>query len=243
MGFFSSLSNAVSSACNAVKNAISSVCGSVSKTFDHMIENFAPTLRTASIVLHALSLVIPHPYLRVAVKVIDTALMILGLMKKDETTEDLGDRVLQAYEQDIKPADFSSYDDYIATLRNFKLDPEKSKGFSFAEKIAAGMTLHTWGLEQHMGIGSGEFLAYVLKDAPNVALGKGYFNQIRVEQMVKDIKNVGDVVKYFNRDLDVDRAQQVEQALVKIEQALHPDKSIDEIYTLIDEQKKPRSGH
>ncbi|MHA3116586.1 hypothetical protein E0H86_11810 [Acinetobacter sp. ANC 4635] len=241
MGWLSSavsaVGNAFSSACSAVGNAISNTFGNVTDTFSKTINDLGNVLTSASAILTALSVVIPHPQLRLVVKVIDSALVVLGLLKQNETTEDIGDMVLQAYEADIKPADFSSYDDYINTLRSFKLDPEKSAKFNFGEKISAGITVQAWGLEDKIGQGSSDLLVHILKDAPNILKGEGYFTEIRVQNIIGKIKDISDVAKYFSNKLNPDKNNDIEQDLVKAEQNLSPDKTVDEIYQELDKHK------
>lgn len=241
MGWLSSavstVSSAFSSACSAVGNAISNTFGNVTDTFSKTINDLGTVLTATSAILTALSIVIPHPQLRVAVKVIDSALVVLGLLKENETTEDIGDMALQAYEADIKPADFSSYDEYISALRNFKLDPEKSEKFNFGEKVSAGITIQAWGLEEKIGQGSSDLLVYILKDAPNVIKGEGYFTETRVQNIIGKIKDISDVAKYFSNKLNPDKNNDIEQELVKAEQNLNPDKSVDEIYQELDKYK------
>ncbi|NUF64282.1 hypothetical protein PYR74_07195 [Acinetobacter bereziniae] len=241
MGWLSSAVSAVSStfssACSAVGNAISNTFGNVTDTFSKTINDLGTVLTTTSAILTALSVVIPHPQLRLAVKVIDSALVVLGLLKENETTEDIGDMALQAYEADIKPADFSSYDEYISALRNFKLDPEKSEKFNFGEKVSAGITIQAWGLEEKIGQGSSDLLVYILKDAPNVIKGEGYFTETRVQNIIGKIKDISDVAKYFSNKLNPDKNNDIEQELVKAEQNLNPDKSVDEIYQELDKHK------
>ncbi|RZG67871.1 hypothetical protein [Acinetobacter junii] len=241
MGWLSSAVSAVSStfssACTAVGNAISNTFGNITDTFSKTINDLGTVLTTTSAILTALSVVIPHPQLRLAVKVIDSALVVLGLLKENETTEDIGDMALQAYEADIKPADFSSYDEYISALRNFKLDPEKSEKFNFGEKVSAGITIQAWGLEEKIGQGSSDLLVYILKDAPNVIKGEGYFTETRVQNIIGKIKDISDVAKYFSNKLNPDKNNDIEQELVKAEQNLNPDKSVDEIYQELDKHK------
>lgn len=241
MGWLSSavstVSSAFSSACSAVGNAISNNFGNVTDTFSKTINDLGTVLTATSAILTALSVVIPHPQLRLAVKVIDSALVVLGLLKENETTEDIGDMALQAYEADIKPADFSSYDEYISALRNFKLDPEKSEKFNFGEKVSAGITIQAWGLEEKIGQGSSDLLVYILKDAPNVIKGEGYFTETRVQNIIGKIKDISDVAKYFSNKLNPDKNNDIEQELVKAEQNLNPDKSVDEIYQELDKYK------
>ena len=178
------------------------------------------------------------PQLRPLAAVLDVALVVVGLLKPEETVEDIGDKVLQGYEQDIKPADFSTYNEYITAIRNVKLDPEKSKEFNFGEKITAGTTVMAWGMEEKLGQGSSDLLVHIIADAPNIAKGEGYFTESRVQNILDKIKDIADVAKYFSNKLNPDDNNRVEQELVKAEQGLNPDKSVDNIYQELDQHRQ-----
>lgn len=236
MGFWSSVGSAFSSACSAVGSAISNTFGAISNACTGTLNSISSVLMTAGAVLSALSVVMPQ--LRTAAAIVDVALTILGLLQPDETTEDLGDHVLQAYEADIKPADFSTYDDYISVIRNFKLDPEKSEKFNAGEKFAAGLSVQAWGMEEKFGTGSSNLLVHILNDVPNVAKGEGYFTEARITNILDTVKDVSDVAKYFSKKLNPDAENRIEQQLVKAEQVLNPDKSVENIYQELDQHRK-----
>ena len=236
MGLLGAISGAFSSACSAVGGAISSAFGSVSSTFSSAIENINSVVSIAAPIISALSLVMPQ--LRPLAKVLEVALVVVGLLKPEESIEEIGDKVLQSFDQDIKPADFSSYDEYISAIRNIKLDPEKSKEFNFGEKITAGTTVMAWGMEEKFGQGSSDLLAHIIKDAPNIAKGEGYFTEGRVQNILEKIKDVADVAKYFSNKLNPDDSNAVGKQLVAAEQELSPDKSKREIYQELDQHRK-----
>ncbi|GEM_PF-509716 len=240
MGWFSSacssIGSAFSSACSAVGGAISSAFGSVTSTFSNAISNIGSVLSTASTILSALSVAMPH--IAKIAAIVDIALTILNLQDQDENVEEIGEKVLEGYAQDIKPADFSSYDEYIAVIRNIKLDPEKSDKFNQGEKIAAGITVQSWGVEEKYGKGSSDFIAHILNDAPKLAKGEGYFTESRVQNVLDKIKSVADVAKYFSNKLNADDDNRVERDLVKAEQDLNPDKSVEDIYQELDQHRK-----
>ncbi len=170
------------------------------------------------------------PYIRTAIGVINVALTVVGLLKPNESVEDIGDMALQAQESGIEPADFSTYDEYMAEIRNFKLDTEKTKKYSFGEKACAGVAVQSWGMEEKLGDGSSEFLSLIVKDAKATEQGNGYFTEERVSEILKTIDNISDVSKYFKDKLTPEKNSQIEEQLVKIDQELNPDKTIDEIY-------------
>lgn len=247
MGFWSSVGSAFSSACSAVSSAFSSACsavsnaisntfGAISNTFSSAMESLGSVVSIAAPIISALSVVMPQ--LRPLAAVLDVALMVVGLLEPEETVEDIGDKVLQGYEQDIKPADFSTYNEYITAIRNVKLDPEKSKEFNFGEKITAGTTVMAWGMEEKLGQGSSDLLVHIIADAPNIAKGEGYFTESRVQNILDKIKDIADVAKYFSNKLNPDDNNRVEQELVKAEQGLNPDKSVDNIYQELDQHRQ-----
>lgn len=160
------------------------------------------------------------------------------MQDQDESVKDIGEKVLQGYELDIKPADFSTYEEYISAIRNVKLDPEKSDKFNVGEKMAAGITVQAWGVEEKYGKGSSDFIAHILNDAPNIAKGEGYFTESRVQNILDKITNIADVAKYFSNKLNPDTANMVGKQLLSAEQELSPDKSVREIYQELDQQRK-----
>lgn len=236
MGLLGAISGAFSSACSAVGGAISSAFGSVSSTFTNVMNNFGSVLSTASTILSALSVAMPQ--LAKIAAIIDIALTILDLQDKDENIEEIGEKVLEGYALDIKPADFSGYDEYIAAIRNIKLDPEKSDKFNLGEKLVAGITVQSWGMEEKYGKGSSDFLVHILNDAPKIAKGEGYFTEGRVQNILDKIKDVADVAKYFSNKLNPDDSNAVGKQLVAAEQELSPDKSKREIYQELDQHRK-----
>ena len=160
MGFWSSIGSAVSSACSAVGSALSSACGAIGSTFSSACSGVFNAIAGIASVANALASVgralgVALPYLQTAltvVTVIDMVLQALGLAGKDEKVEDLGQDVLDAYEADIKPADYSTYDEYMQAIRNFRLEnPDKQGNHDTTNKLIAGISVQTWGLEEKIG--------------------------------------------------------------------------------------------
>lgn len=236
MGFFSSLGSAISSgfssACSAVGSAISSTFGAVSNTFNQAVSTLNTVLPTVSVILNALA--VPFPQLRAAAQICDAALTVLGLLNINETSEEIGDRVLQGYDADIKPSNFSNYDEYMAEIRAMPLDPEKSKTFNAGEKIVAGLSTLAWGMEQKLGQGSSDLISVIVRDSKNIENGTAYFSEAKVEAIFSVIKNVSEVVDYFKGKLSPESASSLENELVKVERQLDPSKPIDDIYKDLD---------
>ena len=228
--------DSISSACASVGNAISNTFSSFSSTCSDVINSVATHAPAISGVLKALSVVIPHPYLKMALPIIDAALVVIGLLATGETTEEIGERALHAKEANISPSDFFSYDEYMEEIRAFELDPEKSNNFNFGEKVAAGMSIQAWGMEEKFGEHSSELLSLIITDAPNLNKGEGYFTESRVDSILQSIDNISNVVNFFKAKLDPDTRGEIESSLVDIEKSLNPDMSIEDIYNQLDKQ-------
>lgn len=237
MGFWSSVGSAVSGACSAIGSAFSSACSAIGGAFSAV---FSSVAKVCSGVV-SLAKVLPLPgMLGVVVKavtVLDAVFKVLGLLKPDEKTEELGDRVVQAHEAGIRPERFDSYDEYMQEIRAFELDPEKSEKITQLQKITSGLAVQTWGVEEKFGEGAGELVPVILKDHYR-AEGEGkepYLTSERMGVYLDAIDTVKDVAAYFSGSLDTERHQQIEEKLVAAEKLNHPEKTEAEIYTQLDE--------
>ena len=62
-------------------------------------------------------------------------------MLPDIQEEELGDKSIQAEEAGIKVKDFDTYQEYVKAIRDFQIDPEKTKRISLDEKLAKALEL------------------------------------------------------------------------------------------------------
>ena len=58
-----------------------------------------------------------------------------------EGTEKLGDKAIQAEEDDITPENYDTYSDYYEALEKFNIDEEKSKSIDENDKITKGVDI------------------------------------------------------------------------------------------------------
>ncbi|MBP9726611.1 MAG: hypothetical protein KBD83_03995 [Gammaproteobacteria bacterium] len=220
----------LSSAWDSVCSFTSGVC-SVAK------DVFVGVASVASGVL-SLARVLPLPpqieAFFLAVQVIDIVCKALGLLEADETNEDFGGRVLQAEETGIHPEEYPTYLEYVAAIRNVELDPEKSAKYKPEEKMAAGLGVQYWGLEERVGAGTGELLTMIVKDGYN---DLPYFTERRISNMLK-VDSVANLEKYFSGKLNADDHNSVEQKLVDAERSLSPEKSNIDIYQELDARRE-----
>lgn len=242
------VSDSWDSVCDMACDAVSSVCsamGSVmSEAFSGLMGSFGPAanlLGGMTTVLSVITSVINVvSTATVSIKVIESILQSLGLIKPDEDFKKLGQNILDAYEAGIKPLDYSTYDEYMAAIRAFDLEnPDREKGnYTLLEKRYASLASQSWGLEEKFGTGSSGLIVSVLKDAPNLEKKEGYFTEERIESWSKNVSSLADVGKYFSGKLNLDDANRVEQSLIKAEQQLNPDKSVNVIYQDLDKYRQ-----
>ncbi len=217
MGWFSSACSAVSSAFSSVCSAVSSACSSVLSGITNVVNNSSGSLITAL----ALSLPISGALLK-AVTAIDVICKVLGMLEPKETTEDIGDRAIQAQEAGIRPENYGTYKEYLSAIKNFEIDPKKSDEINQLDKLVAGVGVHYWGFEEKFGLGTGDLISKTI-ESPD------YFTGERLEAYLDAVENISDVVEFFDGKLSPADQDMIEDKLIEVEKGLHPEKSTADI--------------
>lgn len=194
MGLFSAIGDMLSSAVSTVCNAVSSIGGA--------LKDFATSV--GKVIISAV---------KVVAAVIQAVGMALGVIKPNETPEELGDRALQAADEDIRPEHYSNFEEYADAIRNFELDPEKSKQFTDDEKMLAGIGVISKLIEEKYNLREGS----VGQLAALTALNPAYFDASRLEKWIHSGQDIGKIIDYFDNKLGVSDSFQVEQDLIQVE--------------------------
>jgi hypothetical protein len=160
-------------------------------------------------------------------------LKILGVFEEDDDVEDMGDRAIQAGEAGIKPENFDTYDEYMAEIRNFKLDPERSADLSSVEKLAAGLGIGAVGLEKKFDAPEGSMGVLWLLAASNPA----FFTADRLVHLVKSGANLLQVASFFDGKLGPADAVAMRQTLMGVERGFASDRSDEVIYADLNQAK------
>ncbi len=147
-GFIGTLITAAGSVCSTVCSGLASVVGGG-------LSSLGSALGSILSVGNSLSSI---------VSIVNTIGRALGIWGEKETTDEMGDRALQAQEAGIRPENYETYEAYIKEIRGLDLDPEKSKKYTSVEKVMAGMGVCYWGLDGKYGKGSGDLLTHIVKD-------------------------------------------------------------------------------
>lgn len=214
MGWFSSACSFVGSVCSSVCSGIASAVGS---GLSRLGDAIGGALRIGGI-------------MDSIIKIVDVIGRALGIWGEKETTDEMGDRALQAQEAGIQPENFETYEQYLKEIRGLELDPEKSKKYSTAEKIMAGMGVCYWGLDGKYGKGSGDLLTHIVKDHE-------FFNEKRLGVYLDGVRSVADVARYFSGKLNPEDNARVRDDLMGAEKQLNPEKSDADIYRDLNARK------
>lgn len=186
----SSIGSAFSSACSALGSALSSFATSIASTLGSVISSLGP-------VAEALG------------KFANAFLQGMGILRPNETTEDMGDRALQAAEKGITPEKFQNFEAYMSELRNFDIDPERSIKRSSAEKLVAGIGIGTVGMEDKFNLDRGSLNSMWLLPITNA----DYFTPARMETLLTSGRLGGDVFAYLEKRLSGSENQAFEKQL------------------------------
>lgn len=201
MGLLSSIVSAVSSACSSVSSAVGSVCSAIGGA----ISSFAAGVGTViGGIISALS-----PVAEGLGKFANAFLQALGILKPDEKVDDLGDRALQAADKGITIDKFENFDEYMAALRDFKLDPEESAKRSAAEKMVAGLGVGTIATEKKFNMEHGALNGMWLLPMANPS----YFTPERMQTLVSTGRLGGDIFAYLEKRLSAGDTRTLEKRL------------------------------
>ena len=188
------------------------------------VASLGPTVASfATTVLSALS-----PYLRMGFEVLQKVIQVadfiglgVGLLKPGENLNMMGERALHAADAGITPEQFKTHEEYFDALRQHPLNPDKK--FDPLSTAVAGLAVLSSGLDERFGLSEGT----IGKLWPLVAADDAYFTGQKVLQLVQSGQSVADVVSYFLGELGGAESLHVEDALVKMDQTIHPQESDD----------------
>ncbi|WP_370560313.1 hypothetical protein [Edwardsiella tarda] len=193
MGLFSVIPSVVS-ACVSVVGSLGSALSSFANGISAVIGAISSTLPKLSEALGQFA---------------NALLKGFGVLKPDEDIEEQGERALQAAEQGVTVDKFDDFDDYVAALRSFELDPDKADKRSRAEKLSAGIGIGTVALEKKFELAPGSLNGIWLLPLANPE----YFTATRVGDLVNGGKFSGDIYAYLERRLSVGDGYRFETTL------------------------------
>ena len=160
----------------------------------------------------------------------------LGIIETNEKPEEIGDRCKQAEEAGIDRTKFDKFEEYEKAIRDFKLDPEKSKNIPIEEKLKYALGFCSMKLEEQHKIAFEDF-AKLSKCFTKFDDLKVFSKEIFDTFREKDL-SLSNIDNFFNKNLKMSEDIKVENALVEAWQKKEPEKSRDEILDKFQEMKK-----
>ena len=160
----------------------------------------------------------------------------LGLLKENEKPEKIGDKCKQAEEAGIDRTKFDKFEEYEKAIREFKLDPEKSKNISTDEKYRYALGFYSMMVEEKLKNKFDDFVKFAKCLTTSDDL-KVFSKEIYETFREKDLP-LGKIDNFFNKNLKTSEDIAIEKALVEAIQKKEPEKSRDEILYEFQEMKK-----
>jgi hypothetical protein len=157
-------------------------------------------------------------------------MQVFGIFKPGDNLEDIGDRSIQAAEKGITVDQFDDFDQYMESLRNFDLDPQRTTEISTEAKTVAGLAIGSKGLDEKFEVNAGTMANLWVLVASNPA----YFNADRLQSILNKTVDIATVLDYFDNKLTPTEALATEKTLVEAEKSFSADKDDKTIYAELD---------
>jgi len=173
-----------------------------------------------------------------ALKIVANALVelckLFGLIEEKEDPEKLGDKMIQAEDAGIYRDDFSTDREYYEAIKNFDVDPEKSKQISQQDKLAHGSDLMANMINEKVP-------DFPLESAFTMFThNEKYFTAEagRAEEVIKISETDPEIFARIDdfmsgKEKDADVIEETLGTLVEIEKSINPDKAEDEIQNML----------
>lgn len=176
--FCSSVGSAISSAVSGIGSELSSFAKGIGTVIGGVVEALAPVAKAIGNFANAF-------------------LQGLGILKSNESVEDMGNKALQAADEGITMDQFDDFNSYMNALRDFEPDPEKSRNYSPNTKLVAGLGLGSKGVEEKFNAEPGSLDAIWLLPMANPE----YFTPERMQGLVSAGRLGSDTFDYLEKRL------------------------------------------
>ena len=164
----------------------------------------------------------------------------LGLIEPEENIEEIGDKSLQAEQDELHPIkieDFDSHEKYLAAVKEYEVDAEKSALISKDDKlhkaieILLGLAIARY--DQPMS----EFGQIVVNN-PDFYSKAGRLGEF-ANLARTDAKTFAEIINYIeNKNISTEKNDAAFDKLIEMEKKHSPDATDAEIWTAVSEMKK-----
>ena len=157
-----------------------------------------------------------------AVTTIVTAVSkVLGLTQTDNP-EELGQKALQAEEQNIRPEDFKSYAEYVKEVESLDLDPARVSKWSKEQKEAKALEVSASVFTEQFGVENTSAMFQEIAKRPDFFTPertKQYF-EVSQEKSI-DLGKISDLIN--NKTTDVNKILEAKNLMFEIEKTINPE--------------------
>lgn len=145
--------------------------------------------------------------------------------------KDLGDKIIQAEEEDIRPENFDTYEEYMKRIDEFEVDRDKSKEIDDDVKIVRALDAASKVLVEKYPEND---MAGLLTAASLSKENQEYFTSERFAEIAKEIKDDPSMIDSLGKllqgkDMGESEYYALVDNLVAIEHRIHPDNTESEI--------------
>lgn len=192
---------------------------SVADSVVNAIDKFGPMVKDSIDKLGPYLSMVPG-YIGTVARALTAVSAVLGIFNKDDDIEDIGDRAIQGAEDGITPDGFDSFDDYLQSLREMELDPEKTESTSQLNKVLAGAAVSVQGFSDKIDESPEVFrdLFVLLAQNPD------FFTEERASQYVAHFDSVGDIVEFFNGKMNASEEVKILDEIMGVEKSMGGEK-------------------
>lgn len=158
-----------------------------------------------------------------AISVVTTVITVvsnaLGLTKT-ENPEELGQKALQAEEQNIRPENFKTYEEYVKEVESLNLDPERTSKWTKEQKEAKAFELGTMLLTEKFGQNASTLIIDIAKrpDFFTPERAKHYLEVGQAQNI--DLSKISDLLN--NKTSDLKSVVEAKDLMFEIEKSLNP---------------------
>lgn len=164
----------------------------------------------------------------------------LGLIEPNDNVEEIGDKALQAEQDDLHPIkieNFDSHEKYLAAVKEYEVDAEKSALISKDEKLHKAIEILLGTAIAQYGQPMSEFSQIVVNN-PDFYSKTGRLAEF-ASLIRSDPKTFAEIVNYIeNKNMSTEKNDAAFDKLVEMEKKVNPDATDAEVWTAVSDIKK-----
>ena len=164
----------------------------------------------------------------------------LGLIEKGDKVEEIGDRALQAEQDELQPIkleDFDSHEKYLKAIKEYEINPEKSALTTTDDKLHKALEILLGMAIAQYGKSMADFGAIVMN---NPEFYSQFGRLVEFANLAKtDKQTFEEVINYMeSKSMSTEKNDAAFDKLVEMEKKVNPDASDVEVWTAVGDMKK-----